>query len=191
MKKMKKLINPIICLILFASVFNLIGCEKKDKLSKQNKEKIEKLTPLEDKKNTLNLSLYFDTSENPDKVELAQEERLMDINELLGELTLNELIKGPSVNSKLYPILPKETRLMSFSVENGIAYVNFSKDILVKMSPKKEVACLKSIVWSLTALPNIEKVKFLVENKDIKSLGGNFDISKPIGKVDFENAKNK
>lgn len=188
---MKKFIKPIICLILFTSVFNFVGCEKKDKLSKQNKEKIEKLAPLEDSKNNLNLSLYFDTSDNPDKVELAQEERLIDINELLGELTLNELIKGPSVNSKLYPILPKETRLMSFSVENGIAYANFSKDILVKMSSKKEEACLKSIIWSLTSLPNIEKVKFLVENKDIKSLGGNFDISKPIGKADFENAKNK
>lgn len=188
---MKRFIKPIICLILFTSVLNFVGCEKKDRLSKQNKEKIEKLTPSKDNQKNLNLNLYFDTSDNPDKVELAQEERLINSNELLGELTLNELIKGPSVNSKLYPILPKETRLMSFSVENGIAYANFSKDILVKMSPKKEKACLKSIVWSLTSLPNIEKVKFLVENKDIKSFGGNFDISKPIGKADFENEKNK
>lgn len=188
---MKRFIKPIICLILFTSIFYFSGCEKKDKLSKQNKEKIEKLTSLDGKEENLNLSLYFDTSTDPDKVELSQEERLINTNELLGELTLNELIKGPSVNSKLYPILPKETRLMSFSVESGIAYANFSKDILVKMSAKKEEACLKSIVWSLTALPNIEKVKFLVENNDIQTLGGNFNISKPIGKVDFENAKNK
>jgi len=40
-------------------------------------------------------------------------------------------------------------------------------------------------------LPSIEKVKILIENKDVDTLGGNFDISKPLGRIDIDNAKNK
>ena len=53
------------------------------------------------------------------------------------------------------------------------------------MSEVKEKSCLVSIATSLTQLPSVEKVKMTVGNKNIKTLGGNFDISKPFSKSEI------
>ena len=188
---MKKWAIICICSLLIIFTMALSGCEKKDKLSMQNKQKIEKIALPNSKDNIIDLELYFDSSKDNKKLEIAKEERLIKKDELLGELIVLELIKGPTANSKLKPVLPKETRLLSFSIKDKIAYVNLSKEAIKSMSPNKEEACLKSIVWSLTTLPSIEKVKILIENKDVDTLGGNFDISKPLGRIDIDNAKNK
>lgn len=188
---MKKWVVICTCSLLVIFTMALNGCEKRDKLSMQNKEKIEKIALPNSKDDVIDLELYFDSSKDNTKLEIAKEERLIKKDELLGELIIHELIKGPSSNSKLRPILPKETRLLSFSIRDKIAYVNLSKEAITKMSPNKEEACLKSIVWSLTTLPSIEKVKILIENKNVETLSGSFDISKPLGRTDIENAKKK
>lgn len=188
---MKKNFTMIIFSIVLVSFLATTGCEKKDTLSSQNKQKIEKLTPSDSKDNNVELELYFDASKNNEKVDLTKEERLINTDELLGELTVHELIKGPYLNSKLNPVLPKNTRLLSFSIDNKIAYVNLSKEALTNMPPTKEEACVKSMVWSLTSLRGIEKVKFLIENKDIHHSLKNIDISKPLSRSDFNPAKNK
>ncbi|MEW9096744.1 MAG: GerMN domain-containing protein [Clostridiaceae bacterium] len=188
---MKGIISIILCSTLIVSSATLTSCEKKDKLSTQNKEKIEKLNLTNDKDDTVELHLYFDASKNNKKPEIAVEERLIKNDELLGEVIMFELIKGPTVNSKLKPILPKETRLISFSINDKIAYVNLSKEAITNMSLTKEEASLRSIIWSLTTIPSIEKVKFLVENKDIDTLGGNYNLSNPLGRADMDNAKLK
>ncbi|KAJ50860.1 spore germination protein GerM [Clostridium tetanomorphum] len=187
---MKKWVIISICCLLTLSLI-LSGCEKKDKLSIQNKEKIEKITLPNSKDDVIDLELYFDSSKDNKQSEIAKEERLIKKDEFIGELIIHELIKGPTVNSKLRPILPKNTRLLSFSIKDKIAYVNLSKEASTKMSSNKEEASLKGLIWSLTSLSSIEKVKILVENKNIDTLGGNFDISKPLGKTDLDNAKKK
>lgn len=188
---MKGVISIVLCSSLIVSSVALTSCEKKDKLSKQNKQKIEKLNLTNDKDNTVELHLYFDASKNNKTSEIAVEERLIKNDELLGEIIMIELIKGPTVNSKLKPILPKETRLISFSITDKIAYVNFSKEAVTNMSSTKEEASLKSIIWSLTTISSIEKVKFLVDNEDIETLGGNYNLSNPLGRNDLDNAKLK
>lgn len=188
---MKKWVVICVCSLMIVFTMTLSGCEKKDKLSMQNKEKIEKIALPNSTDDIIDLELYFDSSKDNKKLEIAKEERLIKKDELLGELIVHELIKGPTVNSKLRPVLPKETRLLSFSIKDKIAYVNLSKEAVIRMSFNKEEACVRSIVWSLTSLPSIEKVKILIENKDTKTLSGNFDISKPLGRTDIDNAKKK
>ena len=48
------------------------------------------------------------------------------------------------------------------------------------MTPAKEESVLTSIVASLEQIPSVSKVKILIESKDVETLGGNFDISKPF-----------
>ena len=57
------------------------------------------------------------------------------------------------------------------------------------MSAAKEEACLRSIVLSLTQLSSINKVKILVDNKSVDSLGGNYDISKAFSHEDISKIK--
>ena len=188
---MKKTIGLLMCSVAIFSALSLTTCEKKDKLSLNNKEKEKQIALSKEKGNLLDLNIYFDSSEDVNIPEISKEERVIKNDEVFGETILNELIKGPSVKSKLKPILPKETRLLSLSIKNSIAYVNLSKEANVDMAVAKEEACLKSIIWSLTQIPSIEKVKISIDNKDVNIWGGHFDLSKPIGKDDIQNAKKK
>lgn len=183
---MRKRIGLLLSSILLLSILVTAGCDKKDVVSATNKEKIENLKLPQAKDSNVNLSLYFDSSQDDKKAEIAKEVRLLEKDELVGELIMQELIKGPSIESKLSPILPKDTRLLSFSIKDSIAYVNLSNDVKVPMSKTKEEACLKSIAASLTQLSSIKKIKILIQNKDADTLGGSYNIAKPFGKDDID-----
>ncbi|ACA55084.1 GerMN domain-containing protein [Clostridium botulinum] len=193
---MKKSIKLAFCSSLIISSVFFISCEKKDSISINNKDKIKNITLHNEKNNLVDLNLYFDSTNNANNAEITKEERIIKKDELIGQFIIGELIKGPSVNNSLKPIFPKETRLLSFSIKNNIAYVNLSSEAYYSMTADKEEAYLKSIIWSLTELPSIKKVKLFIENKDISSLSKNFKFSEPIGrddiaKINQKNNKNK
>lgn len=187
---MKRLIALVLGIsIVTASSMTFSGCESKDKSSVNTTEKLQKLKLYNNSSNAVNFDLYFDSSQNEEKSEVAKEERSISKDEIVGELIVNELIKGPSVNSKLKAILPTSTKLLSFSIKDGIAYVSLSDEAKVKMTRAKEEAALKSIVKSLGQIESIKSVKILIDNNDTDTLGGNYDITKPINKKDVENLK--
>jgi germination protein M len=183
---MKKYLSFFICISIVLFSFLLVSCEKKDKLSLNNKEKIENLQLPNEKENFVDIQLYFDASKDGTTEEIAVEERLINKEELIGEFIVQELIKGPSVKSELKPILPKETRLLSFSISDGIACINFGKEVKIAMTQVKEKACLTGLVSSLTKLPSVDKIQILIENKNVDTLGGNYDISTPFEKNDID-----
>ncbi|WP_123054858.1 GerMN domain-containing protein [Clostridium sp. JN-1] len=181
-----------LCLIISsAAVISSLfyGCSSKDLLSSNNKEKEKQIVLSNEKENTLDLNLYFNSSSSPNNLKMLKEERIIKKDELLGETIINELIKGPSVKSESKPLLPKDTRLISFSVNDNIAYINFSKEANISMSPQVEKACLESIILSLNQISSIHKVKLSIENKDVNIWGNHFDLSKPLGKNDLDNSK--
>lgn len=179
---MKRTIKIFLSSLLIVSSVAFFGCEKKDSKSVTNKEKLENLKlPLE-KDEFIQLGIYFDGTKDGNTMQVVKDERLINKEELIGETIIQELIKGPTLKSELKPILPKETRLLSFSISDNIAYVNLSKEAKTNMSELRERTCLESIVASLTQLPSVEKIKIAMENKDIDTIGGNFNISKPFGK---------
>jgi len=59
------------------------------------------------------------------------------------------------------------------------------------MTAIREEACLRSIALSLTELESVDKVKILVDSKNVDTLGGNFNISKPYNNNDITLIKNK
>ena len=182
---MKNVIKILLCSLLVVSTLALFGCEKKDNKSAINKEKLENLKlPLE-KDDFVQFGIYFDGTKDENNAKIVKDERIINKEELIGEAIMQELIKGPTVISELKPILPKQTRLLSFSIKDSIAYVNLSKEAKIDMTVAKEKSCLQGIAASLTQLPSIEKVKITMENIDIETLGGNFDISKPFNKEEL------
>jgi germination protein M len=184
---MKRILSVFLFSTIVITSIGFTACEKKDKLSSNNNDKIKSVVLPKEKDNSISLDLFFDGSTNKDKAEVVKEERLINKEEVLGEIIMQELLKGPSNVSSLKPVLPKETKLLSFSIKDGIAYVNLSNDANFPMTPAKEEACLRGILNSLTQLTSVSKVKLMIDNKDIKSIGGNYNISKPFGKDDMEN----
>lgn len=186
-------INKLILVILIVSVLSLlIGCSNNVPFV-NNGEKIKNLKVSKSDSNDewFKLNLYFDGSADEKKAETIKEERLINKEELMGEIIIQELIKGPSVGSQLKPIFPKGTKLLSFSIKDKIAYINLSSNAKYKMTAIREEACLRSIALSLTELESVDKVKILVDSKNVDTLGGNFNISKPYNNNDVALIKNK
>ncbi|WP_446898084.1 GerMN domain-containing protein [Clostridium sp. LBM24168] len=186
---MRKIFSILLCSAVVFFNLSLISCEKRDSLSINNSEKEKKIAFPQEKNNLVELNIYFDSTKKDDTVELSKEQRIIKKDELLAETIINELIKGPSVKSNLSPVFDKNAKLISVSIKDNIAYVNLSKDTNQKMTAKKEEACIKSIVLSLTQLSSVNRVKIFVDNNDTNLFGNNFDLSKPIGREDLKNIK--
>ncbi len=97
-----------------------------------------------------------------------------------AELVIQELLKGPRDNL-LRRTLPSEAKLLSLTITDKVAFVNFSKEIQTKHpgGSAGEGMTLGSLVASLTTLPDIDRVQILVEGKTIETLAGHYDLTRP------------
>lgn len=139
----------------------------------------------------VDLVLYFSDDQ---AMEILPERRRVEVpgdpaqRESTPALVVKELLKGPQ-DPLLRKTLPPEAKLLSLEVANGIAYVNFSKEVQTKHwgGSTGESMSILSLVHSLTLMEPltsssaIQKVKILVEGKTVETLAGHADISQPIG----------
>jgi germination protein M len=178
----------VLLIIITSAVIFKVTPEKKDKASITNKEKLETTKLPSEKGDLIEVKLYFGDAKG-EGTNIVKEERLINKEELVGEIIMQELIKGPAVVSDSKPVLPKETRLLSFSIKEGIAYVNLNSVVEFKMTADQEKVILSSISNSITQLPSVKKVMITVENKSVNTLGGNYNISKPFSKEEIDTLK--
>ena len=99
-----------------------------------------------------------------------------------GEL-IQRLIQGPQ-NSELLKVLPEGTRVVNYSFDEAqsLAIVDFSSEILSVSGSMGEGLAVYSVVNTLTSLPGITKVQFLVEGEAVESIGGHLFLREPIGR---------
>lgn len=161
---MKKL-TWVLCLTL--GIFMLAGCGNNDGNNDNN----------QNMNNMETVALYFGER---DKHELVKEDR--DIPAVNGEdqeakakAVLEELIKGPT-ESRCSPVLPTETKVNSVKVTNGLATVDFSKDLTDNYDDQmmESAITVDAIVATLTRLNGIDRVKLTVDGSPLKI--GNTEI---------------
>lgn len=123
-------------------------------------------TPLEQKEKK-NILVYFGNS-NADGVMGEQREIEIIKGETLEKYVFEELAKGPQ-SKDLSGTIPAGTKLLSVSTSNGICTIDLSSEFVTN-SPggsAGETMAVYSIVNSLTELPGIDKVQFLINgNKE-------------------------
>ncbi|MFZ5631995.1 MAG: GerMN domain-containing protein [Bacillota bacterium] len=125
------------------------------------------------------VTLYFSDSQ-ADKL-VPEEREVVKKGDSLEEIIVKELIKGPT-GKGLLKTIPESARLLSLSVVDGVAYVNFSREIQTRHwgGSSGETMTVYSVVNSLARLDGIKKVQFLVEGKKVESLLGHMDTSEPL-----------
>lgn len=98
----------------------------------------------------------------------------------LAQIIVEELIKGPRTK-ELAPTLPEGTKILSVDVNDGIAYVNLSKEVKTNHSGGSagELMTLASVVNSLTELDAVDRVQFLVEGRIEESIWGHSPTGEP------------
>lgn len=114
---------------------------------------------------------------------IPEEREVVKGNATLEELIIQGLIDGPT-SPGLGPTLPPGTRLLSLEVKEGVAYVNFSQEIQTRHAGGSagEGMTIMSVVFSLTELPYVKAVQFMVEGKRVETLTGHADFTEPIGR---------
>ncbi len=91
------------------------------------------------------------------------------------------LIGGP--NTDLIATFPKDTDLRKVNVKNGIAYIDFGKN-LIDLHPggsASEMMTIYSLTNTITTnVPSVKKVKLLVDGKDLETIKGHIDTINPF-----------
>ncbi|MBN2428265.1 MAG: GerMN domain-containing protein [Deltaproteobacteria bacterium] len=97
------------------------------------------------------------------------------------QATVQALINGPV--GDLTPVFPSHTVLLGVTEKQGTAVVNFSRE-LQQGHPggsASELLTVYGLVDTLAAnFPFIRQVKILIEGREIESLKGHVDLSKPV-----------
>jgi len=131
--------------------------------------------------NTIYATLYFSS---PQGEALVAETRLLQIKgQNREEVVLEELIRGPNLATAKRTLSP-ETKVIAVHVVDGVAHVNFSREIVARHSGGStgEKMAILSIVYTLTELPGIEKVQLLVEGAIHRAVFGYIVTLQPIGR---------
>ncbi len=85
------------------------------------------------------------------------------------EASLNALLDGPTDGSSLANPFPAGTKLLGVQVKDGVAYVNFSQEILTSESKVAEHAMVRAVTLTLKEYDQISKVKFFVDGKVVEN----------------------
>ena len=82
-------------------------------------------------------------------------------------------------------IIPKQAKVKSVKVKGDTAYVDFNQDLVKHFTGGStgEEMLVGSVVNTLTEFPEIKKVKFLVDGKDIDTISGHMDLGDPLERL--------
>jgi len=179
----KRKIGLLLVVGVLAIAVLAVGCGDNE-ASKAGEEENKPHISDEPREEPVTVTLYFSDAEAlhlvPEKREVTKG------GETLEEVIIKELIKGPQEQGHNKTV-PKEAKLLSVSVVDNIAYVNFSKEFSTKHwgGSTGETHTLMSVTNSLCELEGIEKVQFLLEGDKMATLAGHWDTSQPLGPQDI------
>jgi hypothetical protein len=124
----------------------------------------------------IELTLYFRRVTETEEY-LAPERRTVPYTRAVARAAITELIKGPSADSGLYPVLPSTVEVIDVWIDGGTCYLDLSKEVitdsgLVGCGARGEQLALGAIADTLTEFPAIERVKLLVEGSQEGEVDG-------------------
>ncbi|KJS19743.1 MAG: hypothetical protein VR72_17485 [Clostridiaceae bacterium BRH_c20a] len=175
---MKKILAILLVIFLTASV---VGCSSKEGNEEDNSNAKEELNieEIQEPEESV-VTLYFGTKDGY----LRKEPRSIsgEPSAENGQLLIGELIKGSQSLDDTLNVIPEGTKLLAykFDAETGLATVDFSENIHGAVGSMGEILAVYAVVNTLTELPDVTKVQFLVEGKEVESLSGHIYLGEPI-----------
>ncbi|KPU26639.1 hypothetical protein TR13x_09095 [Caloranaerobacter sp. TR13] len=183
---MKKLITILLTITLITTLF--VGCSKKDKIDQSDKandnvsvEKIESKNTEKEKVEEIDYVLYLKQKAMPfifaEKYTIkADDSRLKDKS--IEWIALEHLINFKGFQDFISPV-PEGTKLLDLTKENGVVYVDLSKEFIDNMPNDEQSTkmAIDSIVNTLTFFDGNESVVFKIEGQAVNEING-VDLSK-------------
>ena len=94
------------------------------------------------------------------------------------------LLEDPAEDN-LTKIFPNNAAIRSVKVADGLAVVDLDGSLLKSFvgGSTGEEFLIGSVVDTLTNFPEVKRVKFLVDGKEIETLSGHMDLSTPLERM--------
>lgn len=90
-----------------------------------------------------------------------------------AEAAISALLEGPTDGSSLSSAFPEGTQLLGVEVNSGMAYVNFTEQILAKQGDKAaENKMIKAVTLTLKEFPEVSKAKIFINGKIVEGTDG-------------------
>lgn len=118
-----------------------------------------------------------------DGLYVMPEQHVVPANEQPAQ-TAMEILTAGTKNVDLVSVMPAGTKLRHISIKDRIAYVDFN-DKLIKNNTggsASERLLVAAIINTLTEFHDVEKVRIMVDGKNIDTISGHMDISEPLSR---------
>lgn len=132
---------------------------------------------------SMNIKVYYPDDSG---MKLVEVDREIIVDDSIDKYTAAvEILMEDPAEENLTRIFPKNAAIRSVTVRDGIATVDFDGSILKGFvgGSTGEEFLIGSIVDTLTNFPEIKRVKFLVDGKEIETLSGHMDLSTPLERM--------
>ncbi len=176
--------NRVLLCILCLLVVVLSGCDifynsrlTRDIERSKQQEQDENFVPINPEMEEKGDSIVLYFGDNTGNYLVPEVRMVNKGSERLESVIIKELIKGTK-KAERTPLIHPDTKLISFSENEGVAFVNFDSNFLnttqdVEISEEAEKSirrlAIYSVVNSLTELGSINSVQILVEGKKIEA----------------------
>ncbi|MFW5800963.1 MAG: GerMN domain-containing protein [Spirochaeta sp.] len=146
--------------------------------------------PADPPEETRRAVLYYIRVSDDGHISAEASERRLPVSNTPLTANISSLLQGPSteeLNRGLLNLVPADTQLLSASVSNRTAYLNFSEDFRFNsLGTEGLVAQLEQIVFTATEFSSVDRVQFLIDGEQKEYLGGDgVYIGQPLGRDSF------
>lgn len=119
---------------------------------------------------TMDVAVYY-LKATANEMYLIREVHQTENSAAVARVALEELITGTPSTEGAYRVLPENTRILDIDIDQGLATVNFSHEVLeANVGASGEELGIASIVNTLTEFPAIQRVQFKVDGEVEKAM---------------------
>lgn len=155
--------NLVLIMLLLMLVAVSAGCRRQQPAQPEPQP-----TPVEPAK--MDVAVYYLKSSQNDMY-LVREIHPVDKTAEVAKTALSELISGTPTTAGAYRVLPADTKILGIKIDQGLATVDFSAEVLkANVGSSGEALGIASIVDTLTEFPTIQKVAFTVDGSKEKGM---------------------
>ncbi len=159
-----KLFRKYIVLFLILMLVGMTGC------SAESQPNPEPNPPDQPADQTMEVAVYY-LKNTADDIYLVREVHQVEKSEAVARAALTELIGGTPLTPGAYQVLSTDTRILDINVDQGLATVDFSAEVLnANVGSSGEALGITSIVNTLTEFPTIQRVQFTVDGQVEKGM---------------------
>ena len=132
----------------------------------------------------MTVKVYYPNDEGERLVAVSRKVKLSDRADKYTA-ALKSLMEGTKEKGQS-TIIPRQTKIRSVKVKDGVATVDFSGDILKHFvgGSTGEEMLVGSVVNTLTEFPEVTSVQILIDGKPVESLAGHMDLTVPIKRME-------